>query len=119
MKTFLILITVFTLFTLASCDPTKKDSGQTQQVPVVPPTQEQPVPVNTEPDQPAMAEKAEQHATEQNNQEVMLNPPHGRTLPPLRYSGRRTTECFIGKYSRASNRTKQCRDNEKSPSRRA
>ena len=77
MKTFLMLITVFTLFTLASCDPTKKDSGQTQQVPVVPPTQEQPMPVNTEPDQPAMAEKAEQPATEQKSAEVMINPPHG------------------------------------------
>lgn len=77
MKSFLVLITVFTFFTLTSCGLAKQDTGQTQQVPVVPPVQEQPAPVSTEPVQPAEAETAELPAAEQNNQEVMLNPPHG------------------------------------------
>lgn len=77
MKSSLALITVFTLFTLISCSPAKQDSGQTQQVPVVPPTQEQPAPVNTEQVQPVETETTEQPSTEQNNAEVMMNPPHG------------------------------------------
>lgn len=74
-----ILIAVLALATLASCSPARQDSGQTQQVPVLPSPQEQPVPANPEPVQPVEAETAAQPATEpeQNNAEVMLNPPHG------------------------------------------
>ncbi len=77
MKPFLIIITVFTLFILVSCSPANKDSGQARQVPVLPPTQEQPAPASTEPVQPIEAEIAAQPSPEQNNAEVMLNPPHG------------------------------------------
>ena len=78
MKSTLVMITVFTLFTLISCSPAKKDSGQTQQVPAVPQNQVQPTSVNTEPAQPLEAEAAKQPSAGQNNAEVMLNPPHGQ-----------------------------------------
>lgn len=77
MKLFLVLITAFTLFALISCGPAKKDSGQTQQVPVQTPTQEQPTPLSTGPAQAIEGETAAQSSTEQNEAEVMLNPPHG------------------------------------------
>lgn len=77
MRFSLVLITVFTSFALISCGPAKQDSGQTQQVPVVPPTQEQPAPVSTEPVQPVEAGTVTQPSAEQNNAEVMLNPAHG------------------------------------------
>ncbi|WP_339735955.1 hypothetical protein [uncultured Sunxiuqinia sp.] len=77
MKSFPVLITVFTLVTLISCGPTKKDLGQTQQLPVLPLTQEQTTPLITEPAQVVEDEATEQPSTEQNNTEVMLNPPHG------------------------------------------
>lgn len=73
MKTSLILITVFALFTLFSCD-----SKQTQKVPAPKADKEQIAPVTTEPAQPVEAEKAEQPSTQPNNAQVMLNPPHGQ-----------------------------------------
>lgn len=77
MKNTLFLFTVFAIFTMISCGPAKQDSGQTQQVPVVPSTQEQPAQVNTEPVQPVEDETEVQPSANQNNAEVMLNPPHG------------------------------------------
>jgi hypothetical protein len=77
MKSFLIIISVFTLFTLISCSPAKKDSGQAQQVPVLPPTQEQSAPAGTEPHEPVVIETATQPSPEQHDAEIMLNPPHG------------------------------------------
>lgn len=77
MKSFLVLITVSTLFALVSCGPAKNDSGQTQQVPVQPPTQEQPTPLSTEPEQAIEGEAATEPSAKQNEAEVMLNPPHG------------------------------------------
>jgi hypothetical protein len=77
MKTYLVLNTVLILFILNSCSPAKQDSGQTRQIPVLPPNQELSSPVITEPGQPLEAEPAEQPLTEQTNAEVMLNPPHG------------------------------------------
>jgi hypothetical protein len=77
MKSFLIIISVFTFFTLISCSPAKKDSGQAQQAPVLPPTQEQSAPASTEPVQPVEAETTAKSSPDQNNAEVMLNPPHG------------------------------------------
>ncbi len=77
MKSFLIIVTAFTLFGLVSCSQANKDSGQTQQAPVLPPTQEQPAPAIIEPVEPVEAETTAQTSPEQNNTEVMLNPPHG------------------------------------------
>ena len=76
-KSFLNIITVITVSSLISCGPAKQDSGQTQHVPVLPPNQEQPAQASTEQVQPAEAETAAQPSPEQNNEEVMLNPPHG------------------------------------------
>lgn len=70
-------ILLFGLFTLISCNQTKQESGQTQQLPVEQPSQEEPAPVSTEPTQPVAAEAAEQPSTPQTQSEVMLNPPHG------------------------------------------
>ncbi len=77
MKFNLVLITVFTFFILISCGPAKQDSGQKQQVPALQQNQEQPSSINAEPDQPVEAETTEQPSMEQNNAEVMRNPPHG------------------------------------------
>ena len=77
LKTTLVFVTTIALFAFISCGPAKQDSGQTQQVPGVPPTQEQPAPVNTESVQPIEDKTAAQPSTEQNNAEVMLNPAHG------------------------------------------
>ena len=66
MKKLLVLITVFSFFTLISCGPSNKDLDQTQ-------NQEQPTPVDTEEAQSFKAESS----TEQYGSEVMLNPPHG------------------------------------------
>ena len=77
MKPNLVLITAITLFTLFSCNQAKQDSVQTQEVPALPPNQEQAPQVSTQPAQPVMNETAAQPSTEQNNTEVMLNPPHG------------------------------------------
>lgn len=76
-KSNIILITVFALFTMISCSPSRQDSGQTQEVPKLPSNQEQSAPANTETVQPVENETIESPATEQNNTEVMLNPPHG------------------------------------------
>jgi hypothetical protein len=73
MKPSLFLNLVFILFTLISCNPAKQDSGQTQ-VPVLPPTQAQPVPENTK---PVQVETTQPSSTQENNAEVRLNPPHG------------------------------------------
>ena len=77
MKHILALITVFTLLILISCGPAKQDPGKTQQVPAMPQNQEQPTSADVEPNQPVEAETAEQPLVEQQNAEVMLNPPHG------------------------------------------
>jgi hypothetical protein len=80
MKNILVVFTVFAIFTMISCGPAKQDSGQTQQEPVVPPTQEQPAQLNTEPAEPVESKSTEavvQPSANQNNAEVMLNPPHG------------------------------------------
>ncbi len=76
MKSFLVLITVFTLFALISCGPAKQDSGQTQQLQVQPATQEQPAQDSTDHAQPVEDEVAAE-SLEQDKAEVMLNPPHG------------------------------------------
>lgn len=76
-KRNIVLFTFFAFFTIISCSPAKQDSKQTQQVPVMPPTQEQSSPVNNEPAQPIQNEPTAQTPAEQNNAEVMLNPPHG------------------------------------------
>lgn len=76
-KRNIVLFTFFAFFTIMSCSPAKQDSKQTQQAPVLPPTVEQPAPTNIEPNQPAEAETAAQPSAEQNNAEVILNPPHG------------------------------------------
>jgi hypothetical protein len=75
-KSALVIIPVFTFFTLISCGPAKQDSEQTQQVPALPQNQEKPAPSSTEPAQPLETE-TEQPSAEQNNTEVMRNPPHG------------------------------------------
>ena len=56
-KSTLVLITLFILVTLISCNQVKKEPGQAQQSPVPPPNQEQPGPANTIP---------------------VKNPPHGQ-----------------------------------------
>jgi len=76
-KSSFVIITAFTLLLFISCSPAKQDSGQTQQVPVLPPTPEQPAPVNTDPVQPVSAETTAQPTAAQESGEVMLNPPHG------------------------------------------
>jgi hypothetical protein len=78
MKTSLALITVFTLFFLFSCNSSDKDPRRTQKATQVKPNKEQTAPVSSEQAQPAEAETAEQSSTEQNQAEVMLNPPHGQ-----------------------------------------
>ncbi|MFU8842210.1 MAG: hypothetical protein ACNA7V_00225 [Bacteroidales bacterium] len=78
MKTSLALITVFTLFFLFSCNSSDKDPRRTQKAPQAKPNKEQIAPVSSEQAQPAEAETAEQSSTEQNQAEVMLNPPHGQ-----------------------------------------
>ena len=77
MRISIILFSAFSFFTLISCSQARQDSGQTEQVPVLPPTQEQPAPASTEPVQPVEAETAQQPSPGQSNAEVMLNPPHG------------------------------------------
>ncbi|MEE4287465.1 MAG: hypothetical protein V2I31_15030, partial [Mariniphaga sp.] len=72
-----VLISTFTLLFFISCSPARQDSGQNQQTPVLPTTPEQPVPPITEPAQPVETETTAQPSPEQNNAEVMLNPPHG------------------------------------------
>ena len=76
-KSFFVIITAFTLLLFISCSPAKQDSEQKQQEPATPSNQEQPAPEITEPVQPAETETEEQPSTEQNDSEVMLNPPHG------------------------------------------
>jgi hypothetical protein len=76
-KSSFVIITAFTLLLFISCSPARQDSGQTQEVPELPSNQEQPAPVNTESVQPTENETVEIPESEQNNAEVMLNPPHG------------------------------------------
>lgn len=77
MKYSFVLILVFTLFTLISCGPAKQDSEQTQETPDLPQNQEQSAPAIIESNEPVEDNAAEQPSTEQNNEEAMLNPPHG------------------------------------------
>jgi hypothetical protein len=72
-----VLISTFTLLFFISCSPARQDSGQNQQTPVLLTTPEQPVSPITEPAQPVETETTAQPSPEQNNAEVMLNPPHG------------------------------------------
>lgn len=78
MKSFLALTIVFALIGLISCGPAQQDSEQTEQLPVLLPTQEQAVPDSTEPAQPSRGEVAVPSSTEINQAEIMLNPPHGQ-----------------------------------------
>jgi hypothetical protein len=78
MKSLLFTITIFTLFTLISCNQAKKDSGQTNQAPVPQSTEEQAPAQDTDSTETVEVKAStEQASTEQNNAEVMLNPPHG------------------------------------------
>lgn len=73
-----VIITSFTLLLFISCSPARQDSGQTQQVPALPPAQQQPSSVNNEPAQSVQTESTAQTPAEtENSEEVMLNPPHG------------------------------------------
>jgi hypothetical protein len=78
MKSSVVIITLFLLFSIISCSPAKQDSNQNKQVPVLPSVQEQPAPASTEAAQPAEEVTPQQPAAQQNNAEVMLNPPHGQ-----------------------------------------
>jgi len=78
MKSALVIIIISVLFTVVSCNPASQDSGQNKQVPVVPSVQEQPAAASTQPAQPVKEETIQQPAAQQNNAEVMLNPPHGQ-----------------------------------------
>ncbi len=77
MKLILGVITVFAFFVMISCNPAKKDSGQTDQVPVQSSTQEQQSAENANSIDTADVETTQDPASEENNEEVMLNPPHG------------------------------------------
>ncbi len=77
MKLPLNLVIVSIFLVMVSCSPAKKDSNQTQQVPVQPQNREQPAPVVTNPAPAVEEEPAPQASGEQNNAEVMLNPAHG------------------------------------------
>jgi len=79
-KSSFVIITVFTLLLFISCSPSRQDSKQTKEEPELPSNQEQPTPAITEPVQPAENEPVETTESEQNNAEVMLNPPHGEPL---------------------------------------
>lgn len=73
-----ILITVLALLAVVACSPARQDSGQSQQVPALPPAQEQTSSVNNEPASPVQSESTtETPAESENSEEVMLNPPHG------------------------------------------
>ena len=78
MKSAITLISIFTLFAVVSCGPAKNDSQQTSQVPVIPQNQEQ----NNvaEPEAPATEtpEVINPVASEENNSQVTINPPHGQ-----------------------------------------
>ncbi len=76
MKYFLITITVLTLFTFISCNQTKQNSGQTEQAPVSPTTHEQKA-ESTDSAETVEANPAQQSSEEQNNEGLLLNPPHG------------------------------------------
>ncbi len=99
MKSTFIIIIFSVLFTIVSCSPAKQDSGQNRQVPVLPSVQEQPAPVSTQAEQPAEEGTKQQPAAQQNNEEVMLNPPHGQPFhrcdipvgAPLNSQPRQTT----------------------------
>lgn len=75
-KATLVLLTLFILLTLISCNQVKKEPVQAQQSPVPPSNQEQPVTANTV--QSVQNKTEGQSLTVQNNTEVMLNPPHGQ-----------------------------------------
>lgn len=76
MKSYLVLITLISLFAMTSCGPVNDDSGQTQQVPVPPPGVGQTDPANTVSPQ-GQNETPLQVSPAQSNPGVMLNPPHG------------------------------------------
>jgi hypothetical protein len=77
MKSFFITITVLLFITLVSCNQAKQDSGKTNQAPVPSTSQEQNTGESTDSANMADAETTEKLSTEQDNVEVMLNPPHG------------------------------------------
>lgn len=77
MKSFFITIIVFAFIILNSCNQAKQDSGQTDQAPVQPTTQENNPAESAESSDAVEADTVQQSSTEQENAEVMLNPPHG------------------------------------------
>lgn len=78
MKISLALISLFTFFALISCNPAKKDTGQTKQAPLTTNSIEQSGSSTIEPVQPVDNKTSEQAFETGNNSEVMLNPPHGQ-----------------------------------------
>lgn len=78
MKSTLILIPVFALFTLFSCNQANNDSGKAQTTPSSHVKKEQAKPAVSQPDQQADIKTAEKPMAEENSEKVMLNPPHGQ-----------------------------------------
>jgi hypothetical protein len=76
-KARVISISIFAFFTIVSCSPAKNDSGQTQQVPVLPQKQVQDNTIETQTPETANPESGNIPSSAEKSAQVTLNPPHG------------------------------------------
>jgi hypothetical protein len=72
-----VLISIFAIFSMVACGPAKNDSGQNQNLPVLPQNQVQENTIETQAPVAATPEPANIPSSEENNSQVMINPPHG------------------------------------------
>jgi hypothetical protein len=77
MKTILVSITFFTFFSFLSCNQANQDSKEIKGSPTQGINQNINSEEHTDSTERADFDEVEQSATEENNAEVMLNPPHG------------------------------------------
>ncbi len=76
-KSKIILISIFALFTIVSCSPAKNDSGKTPKVPVILQNQVQDNTIDTQTPATATPEPANLPSSEEKSTPVKINPPHG------------------------------------------
>jgi len=111
MKPVFATISLFILALVVSCSPAKNDSQQTPQVPVLPQNQEQPNVVDPEAPATETSEATNPVASEENNSQVTINPPHGEPghrceIPvgaPLNSQPTNTTQQVTGNPSPSTN----------------
>ena len=76
MKKNILLITVIALFAMISCNQANNDSKQTEKTPAQHQLQEKQI--SEEPQVSPSTQATDQAVTGQNDDQVMLNPPHGQ-----------------------------------------